>query len=291
MRHPFLVLLLASVTAGSVPASADFCLLSQNTLHLGQGKDAYRAAKRNGLRRVFRGYDVVVLQEVMDPDEVTRLAGDDFAVAVSAAKGASTYREHYAILARSGAARVLDSADYPDADGRFARPPFAVAIEDRDGNRFWLVDIHALFGKGGLAPRRREVAAMPGVLDYFAARTLPDGTTIGRVVVAGDWNLSAADRAFIQLAADRPGLAVAPEVLSSLNAQGEYSSAYDHFLWNGAAMAVDFAADPREIGGLDLAEFRRTLSDHVGVAGYVMDQPGERRPAEMACPPARDGGK
>lgn len=265
-------------------ALADFCLLTQNGLHLGQGKPDYREAKRQGFRRIFQDYDVVNLQEVMDPDEPARLAPAGFAATVSAAKGASTYREHYAILTRRATVTVLDAADYPDGDGAFARPPFGVAVQDGDGDRFWLVDIHAVFGKGGLAPRRLEVAAIVRVMTHYAARPLPDGSTIGRVVVAGDWNLPAADRAFAQLP---PGVLAAPDLPSSLNAQGEYASPYDHFLWNGTVMNVDFAAEPRDTGGLETALYRITLSDHVGMAGYVMDQPGETRPAGIACPPVR----
>lgn len=278
-----LLLFTMAFAATAFPAAADFCVLTQNGLHLGQGKPEYRAAKRDGFRRIFQDYDVVALQEVMDPDEPTRLAPPGFAVAVSAAKGQSTYREHYALLVREGAARILDAADYPDDDNRFARPPFAVAVEDKDGARFWLVDIHAVFGKGGAGPRRLEVAAMPQVVAHYAARPLPDGSLVPRVVVAGDWNLPATDAAFAELQA----LRAAPNVKSSLNAQGAYSSPYDHFLWNGTVLAVDFADDPRDLGGFDTVTYRATLSDHVGVAGYVMDQPGESRPPGIACPPNR----
>lgn len=273
-----------SVLAVLWPATvmADFCLLTQNGLHLGQGQPGYREAKRQGFRRIFQDYDVVNLQEVMDPEEPARLAPAGFAATVSTARGASTYREHYAVLTRRATMRVLDAADYPDADGVFARPPFGVAVEDRDGGRYWVVDIHAVFGKGGLAPRRLEVAAMARVLAHYAVRQLPDGSTIGRVVAAGDWNLPAADRAFALLPA---GLVAAPDLPTSLNAQGDYASPYDHFLWNATVMSVDFAAEPRDTGGLETTPYRATLSDHVGVAGYVMDRPGKARPAGSACPP------
>ncbi|MGE5475650.1 MAG: endonuclease/exonuclease/phosphatase family protein [Bacteroidales bacterium] len=284
MRAVVLLLILAVLP---LPARADFCMLTQNGLHLGQGKPDYREAKRQEFRRIFQDYDVVGLQEVMDPDEPARVAPEGFAVTLSAAKGASSYREHYAVLTRSSAVSVLDAADYPDDDGRFARPPFGVAIADRDGSRYWLVDIHAVFGKGGAAPRRLEVAAMGDVLAYYRARPLPDGTTIVRVVVAGDWNLPATDPSFAELSAALAGVKVAPNVKSSLNGQGAYSSPYDHFLWDGAVMNVDFADDPRDIGGLETAQFRATVSDHAGIAGYVMDQPGESRPASIACPPQR----
>lgn len=271
------------------PAWADFCMLTQNGLHLGQGKPDYRDSKRQGFQRIFQAYDVVNLQEVMDPDEPARLAPEGFAVTVSAAKGASTYKEHYALLTRSAAVTVLDAAEFPD-DGSFARPPFGVAVQDKDGARFWLVDMHAVFGKGGAAPRRQEVAAMPRVLAHFAALKLPDGSTIGRVMVAGDWNLPATDSAFSDLSSALAGVKVAPNVKTSLNAQGVYSSPYDHFLWNATSMSVDFADDPRETGGLETADFRVTLSDHAGIAGYVMEQPGAARPEGIACPPARQPG-
>lgn len=276
------------VILAPMPVWADFCMLTQNGLHLGQGKPDYREAKRQGFSRIFQDYDVVALQEVMDPDEPARLAPAGFAATVSAAKGASTYREHYAVLTRSAAVKVLDAADYPDPDSSFARPPFGVAVQDKDGDRFWLVDIHAVFGKGGAAPRRLEVAAMARAVAYYAARPLPDGTTIARVLAAGDWNLPATDRAFDELAG-AAGLKVAPNIKSSLNSEGAFSSPYDHFLWNGDVLAVDFADDPRDTGGMPTEQFRDTLSDHVGVAGYVMDQPGEARPAGIACPPVRSG--
>ena len=270
----------------ALPATADFCMLTQNGLRLGQGRPDYREAKRQGFRRIFQDYDVIALQEVMDPDEPARLAPAGFDASVSAAKGRSSYREHYAVLTRRDAVRVVDAADYPDADGDFARPPFGVAVEDRDGARFWLVNIHAVFGTGGLRPRRLEVAAMTEVLAHYAARRLPDGTTIARVVAVGDWNLPATDPAFAELAR-AAAVKVAPNVRTSLNRAGEYASPYDHFLWDGAVLSVDFADEPRDAGGLDRASFRATLSDHVGVAGYVMDQPGETRPAGVACPPTR----
>ena len=279
------MLILLSAIAAAMPARADFCFLTQNALRLGQGAEAYRAGKRDGFRRVFAAYDVVALQEVMDPDEPGRLAPEGFSVVVSTAKGGGGYREHYAMLMRGAAARLLDVAEFPDAEGAFVRPPFAVAIEDKDGDRFWLVGIHVVFGRGGLEPRRREVGAMTRVLDYYAARSLPDGSTIGRVVVAGDWNLAAADPAFAQVAAGLPGLRAAPDLKTSLNSTGRYVSAYDHFLWNGRNLAVDFAPDPRETGGLDTAVWRAVLSDHVGVAGYVMNLPGERRSPDVRCPP------
>lgn len=274
------------VTLLPMPVWADFCMLTQNGLHLGQGKPDYREVKRQGFRRIFHDYDVVALQEVMDPDEPARLAPEGFAATVSAAKGASTYKEHYAVLTRSAAVTVLDAADYPDTAGSFARPPFGVAVQDKDGSRYWLVNIHAVFGKGGAAPRRLEVAAMAHVAAFYAARPLPDGTTVARVLVAGDWNLPATDRAFADLG-HAAGMKVAPNVKSSLNREGVFSSPYDHFVWNGSVLSVDFADDPRDTGGLPPDQFRDTLSDHVGVAGYVMDQPGEARPEGIACPPAR----
>ncbi|HLO74941.1 MAG TPA: endonuclease/exonuclease/phosphatase family protein [Magnetospirillum sp.] len=269
-----------------VSARAEFCMLTQNGLHLGQGKPDYRDTKRQEFQRIFRDYDVVTLQEVMDPDEPARLAPAGFSATVSAAKGASTYKEHYAVLTRDDAITVLDAADYPD-DGSFARPPFGVAVQDKHGGRFWLVDIHAIFGKGGVGPRRLEVAAMAEVLAHYAARLLPDGSTVARVVVAGDWNLPASDHSFADLSAMSAGLAVAPNVKSSLNGQGAYSSPYDHFLWNATATSVAFADEPRDTGGLDTALYRTTLSDHVGVAGYVMAGPGRATPNGVACPPSR----
>ncbi|MBX9635407.1 MAG: hypothetical protein K2X44_10555 [Magnetospirillum sp.] len=277
------------VVASAAPARADFCMLTQNGLHLGQGQPAYRESKRDGFKAIFKDYDVVNLQEVMDPAEPARLAPAGFTVSVSVAKGQSTYREYYAVLTRNAAIRVLDHADYPDDAGDFARPPFGIAVEDSHKSRYWLVDIHAVFGKGGVTPRRMEVAAMAQVTAFYAGRVLADGTMVERVVVVGDWNLPATDKAFVELEQMLPGTLAAPNVKSSLNARGEYASAYDHFVWNRHRMNVDFADDPRDTGGFDLESYRDSLSDHAGVAGYVLAAPGRLRPEGISCPPVRVG--
>lgn len=282
MTRACLFALLLVCAAG--PARADFCMLTQNGLRLGHGEAAYRQEKRAVLRDAFDDYDAVALQEVMDPAEAARLAPPGFTAHVSPAKGRSSYREHYAVLTRDAAMRVLATADYPDPDGAFARPPFGVAVEDAQGARFWLVAIHVVFGTGGAEPRRVEVAAMAAVVEFFAARVLPDGGTADRVVVAGDWNLPARDRAFAGLPA---GLRAAPDVPSSLNARGEAVSPYDHYLWAENRLSVAFAAEPRDSAGLDRLRFRRSVSDHVGVAGYVMAVPGAAMPPGTVCPPQR----
>ncbi|MBC7951675.1 MAG: hypothetical protein H7Z12_07655 [Rhodospirillaceae bacterium] len=262
-------------------------MLTQNGLRLGHGKPAYQLVKRDGFKAIFKDYDVVNLQEVMDPAEPARLAPAGFTASVSTAKGQSTYREYYAMLTRDAAVRVLDSADYPDEAGAFARPPFGIAVEDKDKGRYWLVGIHAVFGSQGLAPRRLEVAAMADVTEYYARRILRDGSMVQRVVIAGDWNLSATDRAFAELQQDMPGVSVAPNVKSSVNSRGEYVSPYDHFVWNRQLVSVDFADDPRDIGGLMLDQYRQALSDHAGIAGYVLADAGKARPRDVNCPPAR----
>jgi len=262
-------------------------MLTQNGLHLGWGSQEQKQAKRQAFRSIFLDYDVVNLQEVMSPDEPAQLAPAGYSATVSAAKGSASYREHYALLTRDGVVRVLDRADYPDEAGTFARPPFGVAVEDGKG-RYWLVDFHALFGKGGPAPRRQEVAAMPEVTRWYAERPLPDGSRIERVVVAGDWNLPTTDAAFAELA--RTNWLAAPNVMSSITSRGAFASAYDHFLWNRAHMTIHFAEEPRDIGEHSLAAYRETVSDHAGVAGYVLSSPDGVKPAEISCPPARNRG-
>lgn len=281
-----LTLVLALMGVAS-PALADFCMLTQNALHLGWGAIAYKDAKRAAFQGIFGDYDVVALQEVMDPAEPARLAPHGFTATISAAKGKSSYREHYAMLTRDAAMRVLEHADYPDAAESFARPPFGVAVEDKDRGRFWLVAIHAVFGSQGLEPRRQEVSAMAQVVDFYSERLLSDGTRIGRVVVAGDWNLPATDDSFAALEQAIPGTQAAPNLKTSLNMRGEYASPYDHFVWNRQVMSVDFAAESRETGGFLIEDYRKSVSDHAGVAGYVMAEPTARRPQGVVCPPLR----
>lgn len=161
-------------------------------------------------------------------------------------------------------------------------------MEDKDKGRYWLVGIHAVFGRHGLEPRRLEVAAMPEVTAFYARRPLPDGTVVPRVIVAGDWNLAATDEAFGSLQDILPGTTAAPNLRTSLNTRGEFVSPYDHFLWDRQQVSVEFADEPREIGGLTLAEYRQSLSDHAGVAGYVLAHAGKSRTKDIHCPPARE---
>lgn len=269
------------------PAWADFCMLTQNALRLGHGGPDAVEAKREVLRAIFKDYAVVVVQEVMDPAEPERLAsGSGFTAWVSGPRGRSSYVEHYAFLTRGDAVTVLDHADYPDAEDAFARKPFGIAVEDEAG-AYWIVGFHAIFGRQGKAPRRAEVAAMAQVLAWFAARDVPGAGTIDRVVVAGDWNLAAADGAFATLAEAVEGLRAAPDLKTSLNAEGILTSPYDHFLWNSRVMNVDLAEEPRDSGGLTLPDYRSRVSDHVGVAGWIAADPEGRRPETTSCPPDR----
>ncbi len=260
-------------------------MLTQNGLRLGHGQEDYLRAKRERFRAVFDGYDVVALQEVMDDGEPALLAPRGYTATTSPAKGKNTYREHYAWLTRDSVIRVLESADYPDQAGIFARPPSGIAVEDKDKGRFWLVNIHITFGKQGLAPRRKEVAEMVEVKAWYSARPLPDGSRIGRVVVAGDWNLPTTDEAFAALS--QFGLRAEPNVKSTLNVRGDFTSAYDHFLWDRTWLHVDIAEEPRDLGGLPPETFREYLSDHAGLAGYVLADPEARRPRGVQCPLAR----
>lgn len=290
MRHwasPLGTMIILACLLVENPARAEFCMLTQNALRLGHGEAAYADAKRALLRDIFQDYALVVVQEVMDPAEPGRLVPEGFTALVSAPKGRAGYVEYYAVLARSEAVTVLDLADYPDSRGHFARAPFGVAVEDDSGS-YWVVTFHAVFGKNGKAPRRAEVAAISEVMAWFSAREVPGAGPIERVVVAGDWNLAATDAAFATLAEAVEGLRAAPDLKTTLNAGGILSSPYDRFVWNSSVMSVDFADEPRDSGGLALPDYRRLVSDHVGVAGWVTADPEARRPDGVACPPNRN---
>lgn len=198
-------------------------LMTWNLRRLGHGK------KRMDLvARVLAGHDLAVLQEVMTPAGVHRLLRHlpGWAAVISPRPvGRGGYAEHYAVLYRRAAFRVMASFTVEDPDDLFAREPFVVCMKARAFD-FCLLTIHVVFGRLA-GPRNAEVEALGPLLDR-----LRRGTTERDWIVAGDFNRSARAGCWAPLTARGWSMTTAGRRLpTSLGANG-YRNDYDHLLVN-----------------------------------------------------------
>ncbi|HZM85117.1 MAG TPA: endonuclease/exonuclease/phosphatase family protein [Blastocatellia bacterium] len=263
-------------------ASAQFTLLSQNTLHLGWGQPAYQTNKNtymfNNVIGVPANFDVVILQEVMDQANLAAITigflPGTYAVVQTTPLGPGSYKETYGFLVRvpaggNACCNIITtptgqtSSTYTGAG--FSRPPSGVLVQGAT-NTTWVINYHAMFGAVGA--RRTEVSRVSAVITQFQALVMGNpGQTYPRFIVGGDWNFPDTDQAFTNIRNNLPlaNILVQPTALTSLKRGGVgMSSAYDHFLWDSNVVTCNGAAVMPVPGG-NLPAFRLTFSDHLGV--------------------------
>jgi len=307
-----LLVLTFSLTYAFSSAHADFVLLSQNTLHLGYKSKAvgpgYIAAKVGYLKSdILPNADINLLQEVMRQTDPTDFAwnagGDTYTFWPTTAvqnfwpnrKGFNRYKEAYMTVAKTNKVDILCYGSLDNTvmqnygkGSKLIRPPDVMLVRSKgSANITWVLNYHAIFGN-----KQDRYDEADGIADYivkYLTQIAPNATAFGcpgtqntktdRVVVAGDWNLSQTE-----LASSFPGthfnIFVADADLTSLNANGDLSSNYDHFIattpvvLNGvgvfAPAAGTFPACPAGVTGT-YCGFRTYVSDHLGVKVNVVD--------------------
>ena len=161
---------------------------------------------------------------------------------------------------------------------QFDRPPMAAlflitpkmggAAAPAMARSIVVADIHATFGKVGLAPRQAEVQAIAGYVGNWgsAAWWVANNPALNGmikctgapatcpVIIAGDWNLDALDKndegtqTFSALTA--LGMQVAPNIKTSLTDKRPItgSEPYDHFVWTGGVTISAPALTPPGAG-------------------------------------------
>jgi hypothetical protein len=285
----------------SSAASAQILVASQNTLHLGSGSSSvtgYLAGKNEFIRDLttWPGSTLphlTFLQEVMrtqEEDDISPVGGEVF---FGNLKGSTSYRERYGMVLVDDAADhveilcQVDTAGLVSAGTSLERAPDATLVSDTSSGTaklIWFLNFHAIFGSGA-TPRRAEAAEVGRVVAVLRGAT-PAGCpgTSQNVVVLGDWNLPATDRAFADLARNagftRPQ--TSPNVLTSVSAAGARVSAYDHFIWDDSLVQVTLATLPVQpfcsttasvatgvVTPASLLTFRRHCSDHLGIVAQV----------------------
>jgi len=280
LRFSRTVLAALIVIVAHQSASAQFTLLSQNTLHLGWGKDPYQATKNAYLFNTVIGnpanFDVVILQEVMHQADLAALATNflpgTYTVVQTAPLGPGSYKETYGFLVRvpAGGNACCNIVQTPTGQnyavyggGGFSRPPSGVLVQSPT-NTTWVINYHAMFGAVGA--RRTEVSKVATVIPQFQALTMGNpGQQYPRYIVGGDWNFPATDAAFTHINNTLGGnISIQPTGLTSLKPKGVgLSMSYDHFLWDTTIVTCNTPLVMPDNGSLPT--FRLTFSDHLGV--------------------------
>src|SRR5215208_592220 len=179
MSHRFSRIALAAllVIVAHQSASAQFTILSQNTLHLGWGKVPYQTNKNtclyNNVIGVPANFDVVILQEVVQQANLAALTNQylpgTYNVVQTGPLGPGSYKETYGFLVRVAAmggvccniTQTTTGQNFHTYTGAgISRPPSGVLVE-AGVNRTWVINYHAMFG--AVAARRTEVSRVAPV--------------------------------------------------------------------------------------------------------------------------------
>lgn len=277
------------ILATTMPAIAGIGLLSWNVRHLGWDTELNHQA----VAQVMGRFDLVAIQEVMDPAAAEKLSGyvesatgDDWGVLTSDVIGRTSYQEGYAFLWRESAVDYVRGATlYLDPGDVFARQPFSAVFRDREtGQTFVLATVHITYGDS-IEDRVPEIRALD---DYW--RWL--GQTYDGLprVLTGDFNLAAARPAFDALDVLADNLITKATTLSTGTG---YASHYDH-IWIGPKLAgagENGVVPTMAWLGIGNDRTRDHISDHAPVYLLIGDETLVTRPIRTGRPapaPATD---
>jgi hypothetical protein len=239
--------------------------------HAASERERERRVQAGHVQTQNAGFDVNLLQEVMKTANLADVTPSkpppgDFVFQDSELKGQSSYKERYAVIYKSVLSAQQGDAMYGDLSNRkkFSRAPSGSLLKTPSGHLIWFVDFHAIFGKS-VGVRRAEAQEMKTAYEEFMDANLWGDAT--GVVIAGDWNLGADDRAFDNLKSISTTFQVTPNMKTSLTRNGDPSEPYDHFATDGTKIKISVAT----CGLVDLQPgvtpkyFRTNVSDHRGV--------------------------
>ncbi|AYV92559.1 endonuclease/exonuclease/phosphatase family protein [Fusobacterium necrophorum] len=238
---------------------------SFNTLHLGTSKKDYKL-----FCETIRDFDLVGLEEVMKKEAVENLVkelnkntGSIWEGHISQhAVGENGYNEFYGYVWKKDKVKLIKQEGfYPDPDNKFVREPYGATF--KIGNfDFTFVLQHAVYGKKVLE-RKLEAAELVKVYDYFQDRDIKEND----ILIAGDFNLSASDKAFDSLYNHRDNITCTldPKTKTTVGTKG-LSSAYDNIFiskkytteYTGKSGIVDFT-------NKKYGEARKKISDHLPI--------------------------
>lgn len=212
------------------------------------------------------GCDLVFLQEVMDTSaaasiasELTRVSGVAWSYAVTPLLGRSSYKEAYAVLYRTGTVTLLSSTVHSDPGDVFEREPQIVKVRlNATGEDFTFINWHAVWGT--TAERQAELNAIDAVFNSVQNASSTDQD----VILVGDHNADCTSSMWNGFKARiSPAVSCRLNVATTLNTNGEFANAYDHF-WMQNAYVTEFSNAGRDYIG-DTKDFATRLSDHAPV--------------------------
>lgn len=222
----------ANVSHGAAdPAANDDALRigSWNLLHAGWDVEKNYAA----VAAVVQQFDLVAVQELMDPAALSRLertlearTGVEWAYIASEAEGRTSYKEHYGFIWRTAkVAYAGDGVSYIDDRDKFAREPFSALFKRKaTGQTIALATVHIRYGDSH-ADRRPEIRALGRYWRWFMANYRHADLH----VLMGDMNMEPDDPSWDVL--DRSARLLITHGASTLSTTpGRYASLYDQII-------------------------------------------------------------
>jgi endonuclease/exonuclease/phosphatase family metal-dependent hydrolase len=141
----------------------------------------------NILTDIISRSDVTAIQEVRSQDiapvvQFMQLLPPRYAYVLGPREGRSSSKEQYWIIYDSAKLTLLAENTWADPEDIFERNPLGVYFQTRDKFDFILIDNHIQPSNAG-----REIAAMPGVIQYFQDLWQESDT-----ILVGDFNADGA---------------------------------------------------------------------------------------------------
>lgn len=164
---------------------------SFNTLRLGSSKKDYKT-----FARIISKFDILALEEVMNEKGLKRVISElhnEYDYIMSEPVGTKKYKEYYAIIyKKSKVDKISYVGKYKEKNNEFIREPSAFYIKSNKLDML-LIPVHSIFGDNA-KKRAYEASKYVDVYKYFKEKTKQDD-----IIILGDFNLPASDKAFDNL--------------------------------------------------------------------------------------------
>ncbi|MGL4392985.1 MAG: endonuclease/exonuclease/phosphatase family protein [Fusobacteriaceae bacterium] len=249
----------------SIAFSKQEVIASFNVLRLGANKKDYVK-----LAEAMKEFKLVGLIEVMKRegleelvDTLEKVSGEDWDYNISPyGQGSGSYKEFYGFVWQTDTVEfVKEVGFFPDEANKFVRPPYAVMFKI-DKFDFIMAVSHSVFGKN-VSQRRAEAMNYNDVYNYFQNFDKKEQD----IIIGGDFNLPADDRAFGNFFANDDSIvfAVDPKIKTSLGMKN-FANSYDNiFLSKKYTKEFIGKSGIYDFTGGDFAGSRKNVSDHVPV--------------------------
>lgn len=271
----------SGVTAGAIRIAAF------NIQVFGQTK-ASNDSIMDVLARVVRSFDVVLVQEVRDRDElvadrfldrINRDTDPPFAMIEGPRLGTTSSKEQYVIYYRPGIVSFVDSFTVPDVDQRFEREPLVARFQAGFFD-FRLVGVH-------IKPDHAydELAALAEVADALV------DSTEGDVILLGDFNADCSY--FRETDMSHPLKAASYHWVISDSARTAVASGctYDRIVLGDGTYGGEYVPNTAQVYrydtefGITDSAFVRRVSDHFPIyAEFRITGPDDDGPGASVAP-------